>query len=164
MNLLKRIPLAIALSMLVSVTASRTAPAAEPHQQLFINPDQLKWDAAPPSLPKGAMVSVLSGDPHKPGPFVIRLMAPPNYTIPPHWHSKAESLTVISGMLYLGDGDQLDRAKAHALIPGGFHYLPARAHHYAFTKSATIVQIHGEGPFDIIYINPKDDPQKQRPK
>jgi hypothetical protein len=27
-------------------------------------------------------------------------------------------------------------------------------------KAASVVQLNGEGPFDITYINPADDPQK----
>ena len=51
------------------------------------------------------------------------------------------------------------RAKsAHALKAGGYHYLPAKMHHYAFTKGATVVQVSGDGPFDINYLDPKDDP------
>jgi hypothetical protein len=34
----------------------------------------------------------------------------------------------------------------------------------AFTKAPIIVQVHGEGPFDITYINPDDDPQKPAKK
>jgi len=33
-----------------------------------------------------------------------------------------------------------------------------------FTKSPTIVQVHLEGPFDIVYVNPADDPSKAAPK
>ncbi len=127
--------------------------------QTFINSNDIKWGDAPPSLPKGAKIAVLSGDPGKEGPFVIRLMAPAGYKIPPHWHSQTENLTVISGALYLGAGDKMDTAQAHALKAGGFHYLPAKAHHYAFSKAPTVVQVHGQGPFDIVYINPQDDPQ-----
>jgi hypothetical protein len=29
-----------------------------------------------------------------------------------------------------------------------------------FSKASSVVQINGEGPFDITYINPADDPQK----
>jgi hypothetical protein len=61
-------------------------------------------------------------------------------------------------------GDKAEAADAHALKPGGYHYLPAKAHHYAFTKIATVIQIHGDGPFDINYINPEDDPQKAAAK
>jgi quercetin dioxygenase-like cupin family protein len=127
--------------------------------QVFVNSGEIKWGDAPPTLPKGAKVAVLYGDPGKSGPFVIRLMAPAGYKIPPHWHTQAENLTVVSGTLYLERGDKPATNLSHALNAGGYHYLPAKAHHSAFTKVRTIVQIHGEGPFDINYINPKDDPQ-----
>lgn len=126
------------------------------------NPDQLQWSDAPPALPKGAKVAVLDGDPFKPGPYVIRLKMPPGYKVPPHWHSKAENVTVIMGMLSLGMGDTLDEKKADTLRPGGFHAIGAQVHHYAYSKGGAIVQIHGEGPFDITYINPADDPSGKR--
>lgn len=158
---------AVAASVALSLLAATPVLAAPPHDpqnmQLFLNPQDLSWENAPPSLPKGATLSVLYGDPHKKGPFVMRITTPASYTIPPHWHSKAENLTVISGTLHLGDGDHLDQSKAQALLPGGFHYLPAKSHHFAFTKGPAVVQIHGEGPFDIFYINPKDDPRRQQP-
>ena len=30
--------------------------------------------------------------------------------------------------------------------------------HYAWTASEAIVQVHGQGPFVITYVNPADDP------
>jgi len=72
----------------------------------------------PPSLPKGAKVAVLYGDPSKAGPFCMRLMAPAGYKIPPHWHSQAEALTVISGTFYLGMGDKMDATAAQPLKAG----------------------------------------------
>ena len=127
---------------------------------VFVNSGDVKWQDAPPSLPKGGKVAVLYGDPGKAGPFVMRLKAPAGYKIAPHWHPQAENLTVISGTLFLGRDDTLDASQAHGLKTGGFHYLPAKAHHYAFTKAPTIVQIHGDGPFDITYIDPADNPEK----
>lgn len=124
----------------------------------FHNPGNIKWGAAPPTLPKGAKLAVLAGDPSKPGPFVMRLMMPANFKISPHWHGAAESVTVISGTLYLGMGDTLDMKMATELKTGGFHSIPAMVHHYAFTKKGAVVQIHGEGPFNITYINPADNP------
>ncbi|MGZ3237594.1 MAG: cupin domain-containing protein [Burkholderiaceae bacterium] len=132
--------------------------------QTFINPTDIKWGDAPPSLPKGAKLAVLSGDPGKEGPFVMRLKAPAGYKIAPHWHTQNENLTIISGALYLGMGDKMDTAQAHPLKTGGFHFLPGKAHHFAFTKTPTVVQIHGQGPFDINYINPDDDPQRAAAK
>ena len=33
--------------------------------------------------------------------------------------------------------------------------------HYAWAEVESIVQINGVGPFDVIYVDPKDDPRKQ---
>jgi hypothetical protein len=40
--------------------------------------------------------------------------------------------------------------------------LPAKMHHYAWTATPTVVQINLEGPFDIFYVNPADDPQRKK--
>jgi Domain of unknown function (DUF4437) len=158
-----RIVLALLASSFLATTlpalAKDTANAPE-----MVNPDAIKWDTAPPSLPKGAQIAVLHGDPGKPGAFVMRLKVPAGYKIAPHWHSQAENQTVLSGALYLGKGDKMDAKDAHALKSGGFHYLGAKEQHYAFTKSPTVVQINGEGPFDINYVNEADDPQKTAKK
>ena len=129
----------------------------------LITPTDIKWADAPPSLPKGAKIAVLQGDPGKDGAFVIRMLVPAGgYKIAPHWHTQDEQLTVISGMLYIGMGDKFSKRAARALPRGGFHFLPGKEHHYAFTTGRTIVQINGNGPFDINYINPADDPQKAK--
>ncbi len=159
---LARRPLASILISLLAALPALAADAAD--SQVFVDTKTVKWEDAPPSLPKGAKVAVLYGDPGKAGPLVARLKLPAGYKIAPHWHSKAENLTIISGALYLGSGDNAQPASAHALKAGGFHHLSEKVHHYAFTKAPTIVQIHGEGPFDIHYINEADDPQKAAQK
>jgi quercetin dioxygenase-like cupin family protein len=126
----------------------------------MVNSDAVKWGDAPPSVPKGAKLAVLNGDPSKAGPFTMRLKLPAGYKIPPHTHTQSENLTVLSGELYLGMGDKLDTSHGHGLKAGGFHYLPGKTPHYAYTKAPTVVQVHGEGPFDINYLNPADNPDK----
>jgi hypothetical protein len=37
-------------------------------------------------------------------------------------------------------------------------------HHFAWTSAPTIVQISLEGPFDLYYVNPADNPQKSLTK
>ena len=49
---------------------------------------------------------------------------------------------------------------AHQLKAGAYHHLPAKTHHYAYSKGPAVVQINGMGPFDITYVDPKDDPSK----
>jgi hypothetical protein len=156
---MRRIAAAVSGCMLLIATAAVGADAGA--KATFLDPSQVKYGDAPPVLPKGAQVAVLQGDPFKPGPFVMRLKVPANYKIAPHWHSKDENLTVVSGTFYLAEGDKADAKHAHAMKVGAFHYLPAQTRHYAYsTGGPAVVQVHGEGPFDITYVNPADDPSK----
>jgi quercetin dioxygenase-like cupin family protein len=120
----------------------------------------LKWMDGPEGLPSGSKIAVVSGDPGKAGPFVIELKFPAAYTVAPHHHPSAESLKVLSGKLSLGMGSKLNRAKAKTLSPGGHATAPANMNHYAFTKSGATIQVSSTGPFEIVYVDPKDDPRK----
>lgn len=51
-------------------------------------PKDVTWKDGPPSLPKGARIAVLEGDPGKEGPFVFRVKVPDGYRVPPHTHPK----------------------------------------------------------------------------
>jgi len=144
----------------VALTISGAAFAQHPH--VLVPADKVKWGPAPPALPAGAQISVLEGDPGQKGAITLRLQFPANYTLPPHWHSMTERVTVLSGALHVGMGDTLDRQRSQALQPGGFVSLPAKMHHYAWTATPTVVQINLEGPFDIVYVNPADDPQRTK--
>jgi len=140
-----------------SVLAQRTTES-----EAFVNPADIRWAAAPPSLPQGTKIAVLRGDPGKSGPFVIRLMVPPGSKIPPHWHSQDETVTVIAGTVYFGSGDKVETSKAHTLTAGGFHFLAGNDHHYLVAKSRAVVQVNGNGPFDIMYSKSDDDPQNPK--
>jgi quercetin dioxygenase-like cupin family protein len=122
----------------------------------------LQWGDAPPVLPKGAKVAVLQGDPAKPGPFVMRLQAPAGYKVAPHWHSQAENVTVISGSFMVGMGEKFDAKSMKTMKAGAFGSIPAKQPHYAMAKTPAVIQIHGEGPFDLTYVNEKDDPTKAK--
>jgi hypothetical protein len=150
----------IALPAWAADKAADKGAAPAPAMVMYMNPSEIKWGDAPPVLPKGAKMAVLSGDPGKAGPFVARLQVPASYKIPPHYHSTDEDLTVISGSFHLGEGDKMETKGAHEMKAGGFHHLPAKTHHYAFAKGPSVVQINAMGPFDIVYIDPKDDPSK----
>jgi hypothetical protein len=128
---------------------------------IMITPADITWADGPPALPPGLKVAVLEGDPHNPGPYTIRLKMPANYKIPAHWHTKIERLTVFSGTLNAGMGDKLDVAQGKAFPAGSFVFLPAKMHHFAWADEETIIQINGDGPFDITYINPADDPRNK---
>jgi hypothetical protein len=124
-------------------------------------PDNLKWRDGPASLPTGAKIAVLEGDPTKAGPFVFRVKVPDGYRIPPHTHPKAERVTVISGTFNIGMGETFDATKCEAMPTGTYGTWPAGMNHFVFTKGETVVQFHGEGPWTITYLNPNDDPRKK---
>ncbi len=121
--------------------------------------DDHQYGPAPDSLPAGAQLAVLNGDPGKEGPFTIRLRFPAGYSIAAHSHPVDEVVTVISGNVSLGMGDRLDRSAGTALGAGGFLAMKARQNHYAFTDSGATVQVSAQGPFEITYVNPADDPR-----
>ncbi len=119
----------------------------------------LHWGPAPAVFPAGARFAVLQGDPSQPGVYTVRLEMPAGYVVKPHFHPTDENVTVISGEFFVGMGDTVDRAHAMALPAGGFITATANSHHYAFTRSRTVVQVHGMGPFMLTYVNPADNPQ-----
>jgi quercetin dioxygenase-like cupin family protein len=123
-------------------------------------PDAVKWGPPPPFMPPGAQLAVMLGDPSKKGIFIIRGKMPDGYTIPPHWHSTMENVTVLSGTFNVGMGDKLDKSKGQALTPGGFFSAPPRMTHFAWVTGETVVEVTGMGPFDFKYVDPKDDPSK----
>ena len=121
----------------------RAQSAAEQH--VIINPADLKWLDAPPGLPAGAKMAVLSGDPGKKGSFTVRLQAPAGYKIMPHTHPTAEFITVISGSLNVGTGEKVDEAAAKELPAGGYVVLPAGMAHYAWSSGEAVIQISSMG-------------------
>lgn len=140
--------------------STSTSPATE-HK--VVKPADLKWADAPPGLPPGGKMAVLNGDPGQAGPFTVRLKAPAGYKVMPHTHPTAERLTVISGSFKIGMGEKFDEASMQEMGPGGYVVLPANMAHYA--KGAgkeSVVQIDSEGPFQINYVNPADDPRNAK--
>jgi quercetin dioxygenase-like cupin family protein len=127
-------------------------------------PDPFVWQAAPPSLPKGAQMAVVSGDPAKKGPFVVKLKLPANYVIPPHRHPAPENITVLYGTLNVGMGEKLDKTRTKRYERGDYLSLPANAPHYALTGNQTIIQLNGTGPYAIAYVDPANDPSKPPPQ
>jgi quercetin dioxygenase-like cupin family protein len=124
----------------------------------------VKWGPAPPILPKGAMMTVMAGDPGVAGLVAVRLKMPAGYKIPAHWHPTDEQVTVLSGTLAIGMGDKLDETKGVTLRAGGFGVAPAHMNHYAWTKTGAVVQVNLMGPFALTYVNPADDPTKAAAK
>jgi len=126
--------------------------------------DSLQWGPAPAVFPAGAKMAVVSGDPTKPGPFIIQLSMPDGYRLAPHFHPTDETVEVKQGTFLFAMGDTFDLAKTKPMKVGEKGSIPANMHHYATAKGATVVAVTSTGPFALTYVNPADDPQKQPAK
>ena len=145
--------------------AAPPATQAQPHTMHSIKaPADITWGSPPAVFEKGAEFAILSGDPSKGGVFTVRLKMPAGYKINPHWHPTDEHVTVISGTFKMGMGEKFDEATMTELPTGGYALLPAQMRHFAMASTEAIVQVHGTGPFKLMYVNPADDPSARASK
>ena len=150
----------VALTLCLSGAAATVAFGQHAGAHRMVMPADLKW-ADVPSLPPGAKIAVIEGPMNEAVPFTIRLKFPKDYAIPAHSHPAIERVTVLSGTFHMGTGDKLDKAKAHALPAGAIGIMQPGTNHFAWTAEETIVQLNGNGPWGINYVDPNDDPRKK---
>jgi quercetin dioxygenase-like cupin family protein len=113
------------------------------------------------AFPPGAKTAVLLGDAAKPGLFILQVKLPPNYTVPPHMHPGVETVVMLSGSMGLGSGKTVEKS-GRFLKAGSAFLVPADHPHFCWTgdEGATF-QVTVNAPFDLIYVNPADDPRKK---
>lgn len=153
--------LAIGLIALAGTPSGAPAQTGDAPAHKIVSSQEIKWTPGPASVPPGAELAVLHGDPGKEGLFVMRLKLPKGYQIPPHTHTAMEVVTVISGTFRLGMGETADSGKARPLPAGSFFALSPGMAHYATADEDTVVQISTNGPWNIVYVSPKDDPRQK---
>jgi anti-sigma factor ChrR (cupin superfamily) len=124
-------------------------------QHAAVVPSSLNWS---PLLP-GITMAVVSGDPNGNGPYVLRLKSVAGTKIPAHWHPTPENVTVLDGSFAVGMGDKFDEAGLQDLPVGGFVRIPAEMRHFALSRTESVVQVHGMGPFKVNFVNPADAPK-----
>jgi quercetin dioxygenase-like cupin family protein len=170
---MKRVLLLVVLTALVPAAAAAQDAAHSGHGGMhegtkaagemgLFSQAEVAWKDGPGSLPAGAKFAILEGDPAKEGVFTMRLWFPDGYRIPPHFHSKVEHITVISGSFNLGMGEKFDQSSTREMTAGAFGFWPGGMRHFAWAKGETVVQLHGVGPWTITYVNPADDPRNPR--
>lgn len=82
----------------------------------------------------------------------------------PHKHPEDRVYTVISGVFYIGLGDQFDAEKLVAYPPGAAVILLGNTSHFHWAKSGEyITQVTAIGPLGLEYINQKYDPRNKTP-
>jgi quercetin dioxygenase-like cupin family protein len=155
--------IALSLTLPAAMAAAQGAPSQGAPHAIIVLPDQVTWKPAPASLPAGAQLAVIEGNPKEAGPFTMRLSLPNGYRIAPHYHPAIEHVTVMKGTFRVGMGDKFDAAALTSLPVGTFAALEPGTRHFAQAEGETIVQVHGVGPWGLVYVNPADDPRKKTP-
>jgi len=133
----------------------------QPGQSEFrsIQAEDIDWKAFPAFPPK-ARLAILVGEPSEAAPYVIRVKVPSGVKLMPHRHPEDRVYTVISGVFYIGVGDQFDADQLQAYPPGSVIVLPGGTWHFHWAKSGEYVtQVTAIGPLGLEYLNPRDDPR-----
>jgi quercetin dioxygenase-like cupin family protein len=134
--------------------------SAKSHKLDIVTPDEINWQTGPPTLPPGAKFYVIEGDLKKEGLIIMRLLLPAGYEIPAHYHPGAERAIILSGTFNMGTGDKLNKQACTKMPAGSMAIMPAGGiPHYGWSSDETIVQVHMDGPLEITYVNPDDDPR-----
>lgn len=98
--------------------------SAPPPLAIDPNSDSVQWGPCPPLLPGDCRIAVLRGNPAQPNADVL-LRIGGGYVLPPHRHSSAERMILLSGRLHV----RYSGAPAATLEPGHYAYGPAGLPH-----------------------------------
>ncbi len=124
-------------------------------------PEEIDWEPFP-AFPPSARLAVVVGHPSEPAPYVVRVKLPSGVKLMPHRHLDDRVYTVISGVFYIGLGEQFDDGKLQAYPPGAVIVLPAGTPHFHWAKSGEYVtQVTAIGPISLEYLDPEDDPRNK---
>jgi hypothetical protein len=104
---------------------------------------------------KSGGFEVVSGNPDKRGaPYVVRISNDAGYVVLPHTHPEDENIVVVQGSWTVAMGNRVDRSALKPLEVGGYALVPKKMGHFGWAKTATIIQVHGIGPFSTDFVDP----------
>ena len=138
------IPCLAGLALLAALPTQ--AGSGETPLALTFNDPALQWGPCPSVFPAGCEIAVLHGNPAEPNADVFFKVAP-GYSIPHHWHTSAERMTLVSGQLRL----TYDGHDPVTLDVGTYAYGPSGAPHTGecLSKEPCVLFIAFEGPVDV---------------
>ena len=143
---------------------AKMATETRPHesgQAVFksVLPEDIDWKPFA-AFPSSVRLAVVVGQPSEPAPYVIRVRVPGGVKLMPHRHPEDRVYTVISGVFYIGLGEQFDADRLHAYPPGSVIVLPGNTSHFHWARYGEYVsQVTAIGPLNLEYLNPEDDPR-----
>jgi quercetin dioxygenase-like cupin family protein len=147
-----------------AIAAGLKQATVRPHQQgqdVFrsVLSEEIDWEPFA-GFPPSVRLAIIVGLPSKAAPYTIRVKVPHGEKLMPHRHPEDRVYTVISGVFYIGLGDQFDPDKLQAYPPGSVVVLPGNTPHFHWAKSSEYVtQVTAIGPLGLDYVAAEDDPR-----
>jgi hypothetical protein len=140
------------------VTGAGHAPDTPPQAATGLNVEDMQW--RPSALYPGVQVGDLEGG-NDSGPYTLRGRFPAGSIERPHSHPTMGHVTVLAGIVHFGFGERFDSAATTAYRAGAFFIVPANVPHFLWMEGETVIQNHGEGPYEVVFVDPSDDPRKR---
>ena len=127
----------------------------------------MPWGPGPGSVPFPCEMAVLEGSPKEPGLFTIRIRTTEPWVMPPHTHPRAERVTVLSGTIHVGFGEEVDRAASQTFTTGDYYVNAPFATHFVWAdgRSRSRSRVWGRGRSTRSrnsYGSPRSDSMRQR--
>ena len=134
------------LTLSLVVGSSGMADAGEAALTRTAQDPGLEWGPCPSVFPAGCEIAVLHGNPAQPNADIFFKVAA-GYSIPHHWHTSAERMTLVSGQLRVTYEGQ----EPAVLEVGTYAYGPAGAPHTGecLSTEPCVLFIAFEGPVDV---------------
>jgi hypothetical protein len=144
----KNVSMLVILGILAAVSVSS--------QQVGVAQQSVQSHVVPlKEFASGQTSETVSGDPTKPGElFVIRIHREAGYIIMPHTHPIDEHFVVVKGIWALGMGDRYNKEALEPMEVGTYGLAPKNMAHFGLSKTETVNQVHGIGPFSTHRLIP----------
>ena len=140
-----RLALFVAAQLSVLVLTTPVQAQLDPSILSTLNYDRLEWfeDRSHP----GSWYTVLSGNPSRPGPFVMLNKVLKGNFNRPHSHPYEREIYVVSGTWWVGTGRDRNPANSLAMRPGTYVRHRANQVHWDGARDEDVLLlIAGEGP------------------
>jgi hypothetical protein len=137
-----RAALAIAAATLLAPLISVSAEAPDPKVLSLTLPQNIQWKES-----AGGAQAIITGDPSKPGLYVVLTKWKPHHMSHPHFHPNDRYITVISGTWWIGTGTKYDPDSTTPVPAGSYVTHYGKQIHYDGAKDEEcLLEIVGMGP------------------
>ncbi|HET8622718.1 MAG TPA: hypothetical protein VFM14_04085 [Gemmatimonadales bacterium] len=106
----------------------------------------------------GPMVRMITGDPEKPGRFVVRITFPRGSHTEPHYHTADVTGRVLRGRLLMGSTARFDTTRVVPFEQRGSKVVKAREVHFDWWPEGGELEIEGKGPMETVMVDSTGKP------